>query len=706
MSAPFFRGDANPYAPVVVDDLLDGVNEWRSVSEVVRLTFKALSDVVKAQGLALSKFEQQLALKANKQEVNTNLALKANISDVQRSMTEVVRAMEQKMTMQDVKMLLADKVSKSELYSAAGRPDNTMGVKQALGEISEEIELLKNSVVSQKDLQEVYDVCATKVQLAEVEEALHNKANKQSVATALHRKANKSEVDGFVDYKTELDELRNLLDTKVNFSSYERLVKEVAMKADSVALERLLTRESSSSARQELEIAELRAQQLHRSNEASLAMQVDSILSTAKSEADRMYSTLYTMLGKKAEVRDFDRVSQLLAKKADTENISQVLEEFRKEISQAFSSIASEVRKDVYSSSESQEERLFKVENRLRELSVEHEQVMKKLHDSLETLRSDHERLSSHFSDFRANKASEISDLKRRIDQKPDSTDLGRSVSSALQEHGSLAKEIKRDFSLTLEKVERELMAVISRKADFNEIKLFIDDKLEEHRTDHSEASHFRGLIKNLQLELEKHIAATKEALEELYKSNLLKANIKDVCTLLDLKASSDEVRQAFTDLSADLDTKAYSADLNAFTQEQLLVNELLCTENCVGRWIWKSGSLPITNAVPWEVQSVNTCPDNFLWEKGQGTIVAVAPGLYQVFWGFFSKKPPNLQLVVNGEPVFIDSSTSRNHLRHSAGNVAGVGKSEFLALPTRARVSILYESDEVGEGFLGLKKL
>ena len=31
------------------DDLLEGLHEWRPVQEIVRLTFKALHDVVKAQ---------------------------------------------------------------------------------------------------------------------------------------------------------------------------------------------------------------------------------------------------------------------------------------------------------------------------------------------------------------------------------------------------------------------------------------------------------------------------------------------------------------------------------------------------------------------------------------------------------------------------------------------------------------------------------
>jgi hypothetical protein len=63
---------------------------------------------------------------------------------------------------------------------------------------------------------------------------------------------------------------------------------------------------------------------------------------------------------------------------------------------------------------------------------------------------------------------------------------------------------------------------------------------------------------------------------------------------------------------------------------DQALVNEALCAENCIGRWIWKSGDLN-RSSIPWEVQSINTCPDNFIWEKNKTSIVSVAPGLYEV---------------------------------------------------------------------------
>lgn len=65
-----------------------------------------------------------------------------------------------------------------------------------------------------------------------------------------------------------------------------------------------------------------------------------------------------------------------------------------------------------------------------------------------------------------------------------------------------------------------------------------------------------------------------------------------------------------------------------------------------MARWIWKQGGLENCQGVPysvkWDLQSVNTCPENFVWNQVNGTGSAIeieAPGLYEVTMAFFSKK-------------------------------------------------------------------
>ena len=145
------------------------------------------------------------------------------------------------------------------------------------------------------------------------------------------------------------------------------------------------------------------------------------------------------------------------------------------------------------------------------------------------------------------------------------------------------------------------------------------------------------------------------------------------------------------------------------------MVNEALCAENCVGRWVWKSGELNNSNLVPWEVQAINTCPDNFLWEKNRAVLILSAPGLYALSFGFYSKRPPIVKILVNNEVAMTvlggNSNCSNNAAittvgRHSAGNITGLTLNEYVALPARARISLSFECDQLGEGFFSLRKL
>ena len=121
--------------------------------------------------------------------------------------------------------------------------------------------------------------------------------------------------------------------------------------------------------------------------------------------------------------------------------------------------------------------------------------------------------------------------------------------------------------------------------------------------------------------------------------------------------------------------------------------------------------------AVPWEMQSVNTCPENFLWDEDKTCILTVAPGLYEITFGFFSNKKPTVQLLVNGEAVLSAVNSSSYVIHHSSGKLKSLGKHssghvtgltlvDFVALPARARISLSYSGENGAEGFLGLRKL
>ena len=117
--------------------------------------------------------------------------------------------------------------------------------------------------------------------------------------------------------------------------------------------------------------------------------------------------------------------------------------------------------------------------------------------------------------------------------------------------------------------------------------------------------------------------------IEDLQKEMKLKASIKDLCSLLDQKVNVEDMNQTLQLIQTEVERCIRDEEMKKMLNEQALVNEALCAENCVGRWIWKSGDLHHKNQIPWEVQAINTCPDNFLWEKDKTSLICVAPGLY-----------------------------------------------------------------------------
>jgi hypothetical protein len=194
---------------------------------------------------------------------------------------------------------------------------------------------------------------------------------------------------------------------------------------------------------------------------------------------------------------------------------------------------------------------------------------------------------------------------------------------------------------------QADLDTVAKTRLEITQFELFAKevatiDNLEKVRDEMWQMSKYvKGLV--MVEDMVAHTRSTSNALEDVSKELLLKCNIKDMCTLLDMKSNTEDVNRVFLEVNKELDTKISEEIVVAQLDEQKMVNEILCAENCVGRWLWKSGELGVGSAVPWEVQATNTCPDNFMWEKSRTSLVTVAPGLYEITLAFFSAKKPTV---------------------------------------------------------------
>ena len=60
----------------------------------------------------------------------------------------------------------------------------------------------------------------------------------------------------------------------------------------------------------------------------------------------------------------------------------------------------------------------------------------------------------------------------------------------------------------------------------------------------------------------------------------------------MDQKANLNDVNKTLELVQREVEDSVKGSELKQVLNDQALVNEALCAENCVGRWIWKSGDL------------------------------------------------------------------------------------------------------------------
>jgi len=143
------------------------------------------------------------------------------------------------------------------------------------------------------------------------------------------------------------------------------------------------------------------------------------------------------------------------------------------------------------------------------------------------------------------------------------------------------------------------------------------------------------------------------EVVKRMVGELLQHARVEESVALMERKADVDDVNRSLLEVNRELSLRPTLTELNRVVGEQSLIMESLCSEHLLGRWIWKSGRTKgDKHAVPWNVQNINTNPENFVWEKDKASITCTAPGLYEVTFGFFTRRKPAVQLLINGEPV------------------------------------------------------
>lgn len=737
---PLSRGSEHEVpGTAIVEDLLNSLPEWRSVQDIVRLSIKALTDLAKFQNSSIKELEYSQSDFAMKSEVASALAMKANLADLSRAISETRSSLDNKVNYDEIRSFLDDRVTRNDLlHLLQGKVSveefrTAIEFKVDIKEMQNEFRSLRNSFeelkmqvstslqqcITAREFSALQRIVEGKAEIGEMNAALNEKATKTSVANAMHKKANKADVEEMLAEKANVSLVNGLssaIESKVGVASFNMLAAEVDKKAETVHVERLLSVELGKKSDQtDLESLYSAVNSLKKEFEIKLQQQsilLGNYINDLKSETEMQKLALTNAMEKKAEFRDVEKLSEMVLKKSDTEELNYLVLSTKNEISNLVQGHQSAIKQDMKRLENAVLEQLGFLDSKMRSFEGDQGSIKDLLKTTNERHRVEIEELAKSMDKAKTEDARalryDIDKIQRELDDNKRGKYEESKSRQSIQELKAIREELDfkydqlesklKDMSISTKEIlmrnEREVEAITGNIKARTEDLQYVQNCIEDFKS--SSIKKHDWEIQALKLQ---------EEIEKLGKDVLLKASIKDICTLLDIKANIDDVNHALEDLHGELDTKISVDELADKLKEQSCINDALCSENCVARWLWKSGELK-TGCIPWEIQTINTCPENFIWEKDKTTILSLSPGLYFVMFGVFSRRKAVVQLLVNGEIVISEGNMGGKILgKHSSGNVVGCTCAEFLSLPARARISVTY-SGESCEGFLGLKKL
>ena len=326
-----------------------------------------------------------------------------------------------------------------------------------------------------------------------------------------------------------------------------------------------------------------------------------------------------------------------------------------------------------------------------------------------------------------------LNDLKEDLDRKIDLDTMKKSNDEIINKLNKKISELYTDInSQLLNKLSKdEIEPILSNRLDSNYNNMLnnnniLNNDLNNLLNDKLSINDFKEYIDNISSELKQKLDINKfnniistfnSNFENIHKDMNSKADAKNVLELAKSKLDIDNFNKVIKSIQKDMNSKVNSNDFSNAMDNQAIINDTLCNENNLGRWLWKSGKVKNNLGVPWEIQVINTSPDNFKWEKDKSVIIINEGGLYEINLGFYADKKPMIQIMVNGE-VIVNAINSNSFAKQqsvggkmkgiektSFGNVTGLTLVDFIILPDKAKLSISYNGEE-GIGFLGLKKL
>ena len=694
------------------------MNECSNINEIIRISLKSLTDTVKSQGIAIRDLSKKLGNKPSREELDNYLKFNSNDNE------NILQAINNCININQYNDLINQFENlKNDIFLKMNKFENNLVTK-------DDFAIIKNELDNKANILDIENALETKEDKEKIKFLNKNIVDKNEINNMINKSLNnimnknieRNDFEQFLDeYQNDYKSIEERLMNKLDINNYQNSFEKLQQKVDNIDndLDRLIQSVKDQFQAVNFAINNLE-QNFEDKNEINLNME--------KIMRNKIDKDQVEMLINKSKNNLLDIINQFKSnensnKKILEDNIQNKLDKMIFENQSLLN--------DITNTNQN-------INNYFSQKQLEMENLTNKIQTLLNTNNNTNNNIKKDLDNKIQQKLNEkldivkfeefLNGLKEDLDAKLDIITLKKTNEEIIQEINDKIRQLYSDINkdLALKVNKNEFDAILSennfRSINNNNTNNNINDISQEKLS----ITDFEDFVNNINQQLKTKLDINKfnniistfnSNFENIHKDMNTKADLKNILNLLKNKLDNESFNDIINTLKKEIQTKTPLIDFSSAMDNQAIINDTLCNENNIGRWLWKSGKIKNNLSIPWEVQIINTSNDNFLWEKDKTFINIKEGGLYEIKMGFFADKKPMIQILINGE-VVISAINSNSYVIHqspggrmkgngktSFGNVTGLTMVDFVLLPDNAKLSISY-TGEKGIGFLGLKKL
>ena len=658
-------------------------------------------------------------------------------------LSEMKNMINTKASNEQVNQLLNDKISKNEVLFYLSNKASTDDINNILEEKIgiKEFEEVLNLINSIKD--EKIDVNVFNSEIKEIRDILDNKSNSIDVINALDTKVDKGELNLELQSLEEKNKSNNLLKDNIDKIECEKIYEELNEKINNKdkkkfeEIENVLKSKADNNdfslIKDAFQDMKIKMTQRIDDIDNDLDRLIDNIKSQFKSITEDMKKLDKNISGN----GNIKNINNIIKNKVDINDLEEIINSLKTNIFQSLDSFMKEIeikQKNFEEKIISNIDGILKENKYIKENLNIQNKTIKDLFNNKNNYGNEMEELklseiTKSISDYKLELKKDIENIINILNNKVDLKIMNEKlvkidentkikINTLNESQDNIILQVNNKIKEMYEDICKEL----SNKISITDAKLLLSDKTNNSEKNEDDSNINTKYLDDIKKELKqklninlfnKVVNQFNVNFENIKKDIHLENNDKDINKLLNTKISNDQFNKFIIDINKKLNEKVNNIDFTSALDNQAIINDTLCNENCIGRWFCKNGINKNNNyIISWDSQMVNTSPDNFIWEKDKTFILINEEGLYELNLSLYSEKRPTFQVVVNGE-IIINNNQNNSTMNKKmiiqynseSNNLIGLSVIEFIMLKKQSKLSVLFYGGK-GTAFIGLKKL